>query len=96
MQSGKGGASINYKCSLLYIDSVIQVRIPELNFHKVDTNGISGSFNVSNDVTLEVNIDADDEITLSFESISCPLEGSLTVAVNNETLDSITLRIVGK
>ena len=95
-QSGKGGASINYECNLLYIDTVTQVRIPELNFLKEDTNGINGILNVNNHVLLDVNMAVDDEIIVSFKNINCSHEGSLTIEVNNETADGVSLRIVGK
>ena len=95
-QSGKGGASINYKCNLLYIDTVTQVRIPELNFRKEDTDGINGILNVNNHVLLEVNVAADKEIIVLFKNINCSHEGSLTIEVNNETDDGIFLRLVSK
>ena len=95
-QSGKGGASINYNCNLLYIDTVTQIRIPELNFRKEDTDGINGILNVNNHVMLEVNMAADEEIIVSFKNINCSHEGSLTIEVNNKTNDGIFLRIVSK
>ena len=95
-QSGKGGASISYKCNLLYIDTVTQIRIPELNFLKEDTNGINGVLTVNNHVLLDVNMATYNELVVSFKNINCSHEGGFTIEVNNETADGISLRIVGK
>ena len=94
-QSAKAGDSISYNCSLRNIEKIMQIIIPELDYHMADENGINGEFAVDNDVTLIINLLARDEIVILFKNVNCAKEGKVTLDINDGISAVIMLRLIG-
>lgn len=92
----KVGDNIHYSCNLQYVDKVTQIDIPELNFQEENNAGVSGIFTLDTDVTLNVSMSDVYEIAISFENVRCQQEGNITIKINNEASDIISVRIICK
>ena len=47
-------------------------------------------------MTLNVSMSDGYEVGISYENIKCQQEGDITIRINNEASDTISLRIIGK
>ena len=57
--------------------------------------GLSGTL-TGKYVDVVVDLEAANQIVISLKTVACDLEGELTIFVNAELSDTVTLRIIGK
>ena len=73
----------------------VQVVSSQFMYEQIDDNGLNGTF-IDDPVTLMVDIEAVNQISITLASLACDMEGELTISVNGNLSDTVILRILGK
>ena len=73
----------------------VQVVSSQFIYEQIDDNGLNGTF-IDDPVTLMVDLEAENQISITLASLACDMEGELTISVNGNLSDSVTLRILSK
>ena len=47
-------------------------------------------------MTLVVNLDEENQISISLKTVACDMEGEVTIIVNGNLSDTVALRIISK
>ena len=96
MSAYKGG-EVDYVCALWNVDVITQVNIDgnQIVFEETDEAGLSGTY-TDGPVTLTVDMDADNQTPITIDSVTCNMEGDVTITVNGNLSDTVSLRIISK
>ena len=91
------GGEVDYMCALRNVDVITQVNIDgnQIVFEKTDEAGLSGIY-TNGPVTVTVDMDADNQTAITIASVTCDMEGDVTISMNGNLSDTVSLRIIGK
>ena len=96
-QSATAGADVTFVCILQNVPRITAIHITGDQFNHEYTleDGLTGSFK-NNSVSLRVDPEARNQITITLVSAACDMEGEVIITVNGNLSDTVTLRIISK
>ena len=96
-QSATAGANVTFVCILQKVPRITAIHITGDQFNHEYTleDGLTGSFK-NNSVSLRVDPEARNQITITLVSAACDMEGEVIITVNGNISDTVTLRIISK
>ena len=88
---------MNYICALRNVDVITQVSLDsnQITFEQTGEAGLSGTY-TDGPVTVTVDMDADNQTAITIASVTCDMEGDVTITMNGNLSDTVSLRIIGK
>ena len=97
IQSAKTGEDVSYACNLQNVQRITAINVAGSQFSYISTlGGSQGGTFTGDSATIMVDLGAENQIIMTLTSVTCDMEGEVTVTVNGDINDTVNLRIISK